>query len=284
MNTSIKLLAAMPEADPFLAGNPSDEAKVKAVRGSLREVISFIRSGGPQGQDVHTLVQAVLAAFREHPQLKRYVAGVGDSGGSSDALLRGILAVLGSTDDFAIRSVRKEIDPHPSARPAYEVENLTSLNIAQDPALGGFDLASVDSIGEFLHRLASGPGTFDLGGGRTLTTRIYPTDIPRNVLLDVTHLNPTKALQFSDQAEVPVYAVDRAGRSETRLREAPLQAAAASIFRGGHLWAVIRGDDGWYANDDSRPSRRVDRSEIDELPDGLGGVVRSINLILFKQP
>jgi len=76
--------------------------------------------------------------------------------------------------------------------------------------------------------------------------------------------------------------VDQARQSEIRLREVPLQAAAASIFRGGHLWAVIRGDDGWYANDDSRPSRRVDRSEMDEQPDGRGGVARSINLILFK--
>jgi hypothetical protein len=282
MNTSIKLLAAMPEMDPFLAANPGDGAKVKAVRSSLREVISFIRSGAPQGRDVRTLVQAVLAAFREHPQLRQYVAGVGDTGGYSDALLRSILSVLGSADEFKIRSVRKEINPHRSPRPAYGAETITALNIAQDPALGGFDLAPINSVGEFLHRLTSGPGTFDLGGGGTLTTHIHPTHIPRNVLLDVAHLNPTKALQLSDQAEVPVYAVDQARQSETRTREVHLQAAAASIFRGGHLWAVIRGDDGWYANDDSRPSRLVDRSEMDEQPDGRGGVARSINLILFK--
>jgi hypothetical protein len=211
------------------------------------------------------------------------VQGVGNNGGHVDSLLRNTLAVLGVKNELSLPAVGKRVSLTSPAPPAYWVETATSLYIATNPDQGGHDLDPVHNTGDLIRLIYTRPGTFDLGGGSRVQEQTFPTDVPRNVLMDVLHSNPTKALHFSEQVEVPVYAVDQAQQSETRLREVPLQAAAAAIFRRGHVWAVVRGDDGWYANDDARPSHQVHPSELDEQPNGRGGMAREINVILFKR-
>ncbi|MDR3669974.1 MAG: hypothetical protein P4L36_03965 [Holophaga sp.] len=167
----------------------------------------------------------------------------GGEGGSTDRLVLETLSVLGVKDEFSIKGVSKEVVQTPPTPPSYQVTTWNSLLISQAQEFGGFDLGSIRSTGDFIKALYSQPSTFELRPGVSSQTSVFPTDVPNNLLYQVLRFNPTRALGMSDQVEVPLYAVDRAQRRETRLRDLPMQAAAASVFNGGHLWAAIRGDD-----------------------------------------
>jgi len=287
MNTSIKLLAAMPELDPFLTVHPGDDQLQLAVRSSLRATINFIRSGGApvpgETGDARTRVEAVLAAFRAHPQLQAYVAGVGGLGGDPGGLVRSVFKVLGVKGQFDLQGSERTVHAASPAPPRYQAATRTELFITTATAVGGHDLARIQTLGEFTRMAFSEPGSF-AGSGAPAQRRFLATAVPANLLLDVIHHAPTKALQFSEDTRIPVFRVDPARHAHSKQGEVVLQAAALSVFRGGHLWAAIRGHDGWYANDDGQPARRIlqPNAELDEQGSGQGDLHRSITMILYR--
>lgn len=286
-NSTVKLLAAMPELDRSLALHPADDAPTAAVRASLRRVINFIRSGaapahGPN-PDAHALIQAVMAAFRNHPRLGPHVLGTEHTGGYVKDVVRATLGVLGRKDDFSISSTRKRRPLNPPQQPTYKAEASRHLIVLTDPEFGGHDLAQVHDLGELIRKSYSEPGRFRTGGKGVYTSmQNFATGLPRNLVMEVDHPFPTKALAFSERAELPLYDVDPAHEKETKRRDATLEASAAALSQGGHVWAVIRGDDGWYKNDDARPAVRVDPKELDERADADGGMTRSFEVVLFQ--
>jgi hypothetical protein len=90
-------------------------------------------------------------------------------------------------------------------------------------------------------------------------------------------------LPFSEQVVVPTYAVDRARMTETRQGDVPMRALAAAVYRPGHFWAVIRGEDGWYENNDATPTRRVEMTDLDEQADPQGALTRNLELVLYQR-
>jgi len=143
----------------------------------------------------------------------------------------------------------------------------------------------VHTMGEFIHLAYTQPGTFPTEGEPHLRTRArtYPTRVPAQVLMEINHASPTRALRFSEQVAIPTYPADRTLRTEIPQGNVPMRAVAAAVYRPGHVWAVIAGHDGWYRNDDATPSHRVAPTELDELADAGGNLTRNLELVLFQR-
>jgi hypothetical protein len=112
----------------------------------------------------------------------------------------------------------------------------------------------------------------------------FPTLVPNHLVMEFNHhLGPTRALPFSEKVALATYAVDRAQGTETRQSDVPMRALAAAVYRPDHFWAVIRGEDGWYENNDAAPSTRVPPTHLDGLANPNGDLTRNLELVLYQR-
>jgi hypothetical protein len=213
------------------------------------------------------------------------VANINGGGGFVTTVVNNVFRVLDVQDQFQIRSVVKRTPVnHPLPR-TYGLDAGNVLIISTHPDFGAYHFTHVHTMANFIELAYTQPGTF-LTGGRDYThTRVqtYPSRVPDQVLMEVNHPLPTRALAFSEQVAIPTYRVDQALGTETRQEEVPMRGVAAAVYRPGHVWAVIHGHDGWYRNDDATPSHRVAPTELDELADAGGNLTRNLELVLFQR-
>lgn len=290
VNAGIKLLAAMPELDPFLVAEPADDAATAEVRTSLRRIINFIRSGGvlvgaPE-RDAMGLLQAVFQAFANHRDLRSSMVNIRGGGGFVTTVVNSSLKVLNVRNQFTMRvEVKNTPLDHPQP-PSYMTDHSNVLIVSTDPLNGAFDFTQVHNSADFIRLAFTEPCTFPSGQAAYTHHRVrtFPTLVPNHMVMEFNHqLGPTRALPFSEQVVVPTYAVDRARMTETRQGDVPMRALAAAVYRPGHFWAVIRGEDGWYENNDATPTRRVEMTDLDEQADPQGALTRNLELVLYQR-
>jgi len=290
VNAGIKLLAAMPDLDPLLAIAPGDAATTARVRTSLRRIINFIRSGGvlvgaPE-RDAEGLLRAVFEAFQAHPDLRSSVENLRGGGGFATMVVNRALRVLGAGNRYTLRIEVKTTPVQPLALPRYGTDHSNVLMVSSDPDDGAFDPARVHSTADFIRLAFTEACTFPSGRPDYLHNRVqtFPTQVPDNLVLEFNHhAGPTRALPFSEQVAVATYEVDPAHGTELRQGDVPMRALAATVFRTGHFWAVIRGADGWYKQDDATPSTPVPLTDLDEQANSQGGLTRHLEQVLYQR-
>lgn len=290
VNAGIKLLAAMPDLDPLLAAVPADAAATARVRTSLRRIINFIRSGGvlvgaPE-RDADGLLRAVFEAFQAHPDLRSSVENLRGGGGFATNVVNRALRVLGAGNRYTLRIEVKTTPVQPLALPRYGTDHSNVLMVSSDPDNGAFDPAQVHNTGDFIRLAFTEACTYPSGRPDYQHNRVqtFPTQVPDNLVLEFNHhAGPTRALPFSEQVAVATYVVDPAHGTELRQADVPMRALAATVFRNGHFWAVIRGADGWYKQDDATPSTPVPLTDLDEQANPQGGVTRHLEQVLYQR-
>jgi len=290
VNAGIKLLAAMPDLDPLLAAVPADAAATARVRTSLRRIINFIRSGGvlvgaPE-RDADGLLRAVFEAFQAHPDLRSSVENLRGGGGFATNVVNRALRVLGAGNRYTLRIEVKTTPVQPLALPRYGTDHSNVLMVSSDPDNGAFDPAQVHNTADFIRLAFTEACTYPSGRPDYQHNRVqtFPTQVPDNLVLEFNHhAGPTRALPFSEQVAVATYEVDPAHGTELRQADVPMRALAATVFRNGHFWAVIRGADGWYKQDDATPSTPVPLTDLDEQANPQGGVTRHLEQVLYQR-
>lgn len=290
VNAGIKLLAAMPDLDPLLAAVPADAAATARVRTSLRRIINFIRSGGvlvgaPE-RDADGLLRAVFEAFQAHPDLRSSVENLRGGGGFATNVVNRALRVLGAGNRYTLRIEVKTTPVQPLALPRYGTDHSNVLMVSSDPDNGAFDPAQVHNTADFIRLAFTEACTYPSGRPDYQHNRVqtFPTQVPDNLVLEFNHhAGPTRALPFSEQVAVATYEVDPAHGTELRQADVPMRALAATVFRNGHFWAVIRGADGWYKQDDATPSTPVPPTDLDEQANPQGGVTRHLEQVLYQR-
>lgn len=290
VNAGIKLLAAMPDLDPLLAAVPADAAATARVRTSLRRIINFIRSGGvlvgaPE-RDADGLLRAVFEAFQAHPDLRSSVENLRGGGGFATNVVNRALRVLGAGNRYTLRIEVKTTPVQPLALPRYGTDHSNVLMVSSDPDNGAFDPAQVHNTADFIRLAFTEACTYPSGRPDYQHNRVqtFPTQVPDNLVLEFNHhAGPTRALPFSEQVAVATYEVDPAHGTELRQADVPMRALAATVFRNGHFWAVIRGADGWYKQDDATPSTPVPPTDQDEQANPQGGMTRHLEQVLYQR-
>jgi hypothetical protein len=290
VNAGIKLLAAMPDLDPLLAIAPADDAATAEVRTSLRRIINFIRSGGvlvgaPE-QDAAGLLQAVFKAFGAHPELRSTMENLRGGGAFATTVVNRALRALGAGNRFTLRIEVKTTPVQALALPRYGTDHSNVLVVSSDPDNGAFDPARVHNTADLIRLAFTEACTYPSGRPDYLHNRVqtFPTRVPGSLVLEFNHhLGPTRALPFSEQVAVATYAVDPAHGTELRQADVPMRALAATVFRTGHFWAVIRGADGWYKQDDARPSTPVPLTDLDEQANPQGALTRNLEQVLYQR-
>jgi len=290
VNTGIKLLAAMPELDPFLVVNPADDAATAEVRTSLRRIINFIRSGGvlvgaPE-RDAMGLLQAVFQAFGNHRDLRSSMVNLRGGGGFVTTVVNHSLKALNVRNRFTLRVEVKNTPVNHPQPPSYLADHSNVLIVSTDPLNGAVDFTQVHNTADFIRLAFTDPCTFPSGQATYTHHRVqtFPILVPNQVVMEFNHqLGPTRALPFSEQVVVPTYAVDRARMTETRQGDVPMRALAAAVYQPGHFWAVIRGEDGWYENNDATPATRVPLTHLDGLANPDGDLTRNLELVLYQR-
>lgn len=290
VNAGIKLLAAMPDLDPLLAAVPADAAATARVRTSLRRILNFIRSGGvlvgaPE-RDADGLLRAVFEAFQAHPDLRSSVENLRGGGGFATNVVNRALRVLGAGNRYTLRIEVKTTPVQPLALPRYGTDHSNVLMVSSDPDNGAFDPAQVHNTADFIRLAFTEACTYPSGRPDYQHNRVqtFPTQVPDNLVLEFNHhAGPTRALPFSEQVAVATYEVDPAHGTELRQADVPMRALAATVFRNGHFWAVIRGADGWYKQDDATPSTPVPPTDLDEQANPQGGMTRHLEQVLYQR-
>ena len=285
INAVVKALAAVAELDPLLGDRAGDLPETARVRRQLRLTLNYIRSGAApeaaNGQDAHARMQALLAALAGHPALAFFAQSARHAGGVELNFLARLMRVLGAPEAFNLRAFSKTLPPGGPGPVHYHGLPITAgLTLSMDPVHAGYDPAAIDSVatvGDYWAWRCTQAAHWPGGGAEYL----LPTQVPDVMLLSIVHFPPHKALKFSERLTFPVYAVDLAGHTDTVAGTVSRRAAAAMLGTASHVWAVVRGDDGWYLNDDQVPSHRIPDHDLDERITPHGTLVQGLSAIFY---
>jgi|GEM_PF-1724699 len=276
LNTAVKLLAAIREVDPTLVDHPGDDAAMAEVRRQLRFTLNHIRLGDKRPADAPDPMRALIDAFQHHPKLAEFATATQGSGGYEIDTLKGILGVLGLDHAFDIK-----------LRVKY-VQNGTPLNYKDHPLglapssaknMGGYDFQGPKTLESFVDHITRNPGST----GPDLSWFNYPVQVPNTSMISILHPTPKLDLAFTSYLRIPIYQVDETRHTARILQEAVLHPIAASIWKGGHVYAVILGRGGFYVNDDARKPHLDDRIAQDGVLDQTRNLVNDMGVILFSR-
>ncbi len=283
-NAVVKTLAALPALDPLLADQPADPPATARVRRHLRTTINFIRSGGVTAtaaeRDASAQIKGLLAAFAGHPKLQHYGEDAKNLGGNPKLMVTNLLEVLGDRYALSPEIASKEVPIHDPGQSQYRIDrSFPSLTVSMNQMRSGYDLTNIHSIGAFWEWRCAHPGNW--GDGDEVSS--LPTHVPDTFLVMVAHSAPNKALTFSEDLTFPVYAVNPVQRTEVMAGQVSMRAVAVAVGHSDHVWAMVRGEDGWYENNDRVPSHRVSAEELNERVGPQGAMVKEYFFIIYKR-
>jgi hypothetical protein len=284
VNVSLKLLAATADLDPFLLDHPGDDAATARLRGTLRDLVTFIRSGTdpirPHGCSGRELLTRTLDALRHHPTTAPPMVAVGSGGGGNDfEVMATILRALGAELEFKATTVGKEVflDP-PASRNSWKPSSASFLISSRDPILSGVPTSLPYTLATLFRE--------QVGKSFVLNDRIVtsmPTQVPRNQMIHLFSISPVEPLRFSEEVEIPVFEVDRATGEGTHRRTVRMKVAAITQSTPSHVWAMIRGDNQWYKNDDDQPVHPVSDVQMDEVAGAPDELAIGIFTVLLRR-
>lgn len=277
LNAAIKVLASLREVDDSLGDHPGDDASMAGVRRQLRFTLNHIRLGDKRPSGAPDPMRGLIDAFQHHKDLRKHVANARGPGGYDDVVLNDILKVLGLEKAFNISIKEKSAGDGGSALHAFR-DHAFGLVVSSDPGQAGFDPSGHATLDAYIHQVTT--RTLDFRGMRN---DIYPVKVPPTARIVLHHMNPGLALEFSQAVGLPLYRVDEAKGAAERIGSMGLLPMAVTLRNQGHMWAAIRGWDGWYLNDDARSPRKVDASELNGLLDAQGQMVREAGVIFLRR-
>lgn len=280
VNTAIKLLASMPDVDSGLLDRAGEDAAAAGVRRQLRMALNYIRQGDTRPAGAQDPMRALVDAFQHHDVFRKYVQRAQGDGGSESQLMDDLFTFLGLKGRFTIPCRERYYYDEPASSNRY-ADHAFGMVVSSDRALTGYDLSAVHSLSEFVGHVTAKPGS-TVPGSHWFR---YPVRVPATTVIKLDHLAPKKALAFSQSVAVPIYAVDETRHTSRAVDTVLLTSTAVSLWNGsgGHVWAAIRGAEGWFINDDARPPRLVDVSELNGILDSRGNTVREAGLVILRR-
>jgi hypothetical protein len=282
INASFKLLASVPALDPILADTPGDDVPTANLRRQLRRVINFIRSADAPGQPpAKEVVAGFFDALAKHERTVTTFKRAEAYGGQPSDFIDLMLSVLGKPDAFAISTTVRTTSTDPAATDTYDDSVPLRLNLAAGP--GGQDLAPVPTLADFLALVLTVPNSWTVGA-HTTHVHTYPTLVPATAFLDVNRVpGPGKPVAFSATVHIPTFTVDKAHGTATPRDRATLHCTALGMDSDCHSWAVVRGNDGWYIQDDELPPRPATPAEMDDYEDPGEEKSRRVGFVVYHK-
>ncbi len=277
LNAAIKVLASLKEVDDSLRDHPGDDAAMAGVRRQLRFTLNYIRLGDRRPADAQDPMRGLIDAFQHHPKLRHHVSDTQGAGGFDDLVLNDILEVLGLKGKFDIRIKDRSTRDGGSPIPFWQ-DHPFSLVVSPDRQITPSGPSGQVSLDAYISHVTT--QTLATSG---MHVNQYPYKVPSTARIQLVHMGPKRALEFSPRVGLPLYQVDEASSSARRIGTMGLIPTALTLRNRGHMWAAIRGTDGWYVNDDARKPYKVEASELNGLLDPQGNLVRETGVIFLRR-
>lgn len=280
-NASFKLLASVPAMDPILADTPGDDVPTANLRRQLRLVINFIRSADAPGQPpAKTVLAGFFDALQNHERTFTTYKRAMAYGGHPGDFISLLLSVLGKPDVFGIAATVRTTSTNPATPVTLDDSVPFRVNLAFP---GGRDLASVTTLGDFLSKVITVPERWT-EGDHTTRVHTFPTRVPDTVFLDVNRVPaPGMSVAFSPTVQIPTFTVDKVQGTATPLDRATLHPTALGMDSDCHAWAVVRGKDGWFIQDDELPPRPATPAELDDYEDPGEEKSRRVGFVVYHK-
>jgi len=284
INASLKLLASVPALDPMLAETPGDDLPTANLRRQVRRVINFIRSADAPGQPpAKEVLAGFFDALAEHDRTAATFHRAEAYGGVASDVIDLLLSVLGKPDAFAIATTLRTTSTDPAATATPDASLPLRVNLAIPGGPGGRDLTPVHTLADFLSLTLTEPTSWTEG---THTTRVhtYPIRVPDTVFLAVNRVpGPGRSVAFSATVQIPTFTMDQAQGTATPKDHVTLHPTALGMDSDSHAWAVVRGNDGWYVQDDELPPRPATPSELDDYEDPGEEKSRRVGFVVYHK-
>ena len=276
LNAAIKVLASLREVDGSLRDHPGDDAAMAGVRRQLRFTLNYIRLGDKRPADAPDPMRGLIDAFQHHSKLRKHVADTQGAGGFEDVVLKDILKVLGLEGNFDITLMERSTQDGGSPIPRWQDHPFNPV-VSSNRQMIGTDPSGHTSLNAYIKHVTT----------QTLATsgmhiNLYPFKVPATARIQLGHMDPKLALEFSPYVGLPLYQVDQARDTAKRIGTVGLIPMALTLRNRGHAWAAIRGMDGWYLNDDARKPYKVEASELNGLLDAQGNLVRETSVLFLR--
>jgi hypothetical protein len=269
LNASLKLLAAVPDLDPFLRDSARDDGRTASLRRSLRFTLNYIRSGGRSATsgkpDAATLLKALQ---QDMVALSRTARHAGEEGYGSDPAdtIEALLDVLGASGAFTIQVMSKQDGGHDASASAWQDPRALTLygSLPYDAPRG--DLAKVTTIGQALGALLQG-AEHDGHGSSAGGERLWATCVPPAAFIPIERAGKRKRFAMSDSIQVPLHDLDRRGHPASLNSTVTLHLVGLAMYVPGHAVAWIRGSDGWWLQNDDHATERSKLEDLNEVVD-----------------
>ncbi len=276
LNTAIKLLATIREVDPTLVDHPGDDAVMAGVRRQLRFTLNHIRLGDKRPADAPDPMRALIDAFRHHPKLAEFATASQGTGGYEIDTLKGILKVLGLDHSFDIKLRVRYLK---NGTPLNYKDHRFDLTLSPSKKAVGFDFQGPKTLDAFVSHITRNPG----GTDQELSWFNYPVQVPNTSIISITHMTPRLDLAFTSYLHIPIYKVDETLHNARIVKQALLHPVAASMWKGGHVYAVILGRGGFYVNDDAKKPQLEDRFLKDGILAETQNLVNEMGVIIYRR-